>query len=205
MNVVAQSVLTPRSKTITGIPEAQAVSTAGVRVAVVEGEMMRASHSPESTNAWMSEICWSSSSPASEVRNSPISPASWRTFTCSCMVIQPVTRQGLETEALEKHTVASPPSRVNSPVSTHSGSIACSQGVAGSPSGAMSRWASWASYSDWTNHSSPEPSVVASSAGSVGVSVVQPVARSSPRAAAAARARRVVCMVRNLLLMRERQ
>ncbi len=145
MKVTAQSVLTPRSKTITGMPESHAVWTAGVRVAVVEGETMSASHSPESTNAWMSEICCSSSSAASEWRNSPISPDSWRTSTCCCMVIQPVTRQGLETEAFEKHTVASPPSRAKPAVSTHSGSMAWSHGAAGSPSGSISRWASCSS------------------------------------------------------------
>ena len=58
------------------------------------------------------------------------------------MVIQPVTRHGLETEALEKQSVVSPPSLANSAVSTHSGSMAWSQGSRPSPSGSTSRWAS---------------------------------------------------------------
>ena len=40
MKVVAQSVFTPRSKTMTGTPLSQAASTAGVRVAVVDGEIV---------------------------------------------------------------------------------------------------------------------------------------------------------------------
>ncbi|MFD2024358.1 hypothetical protein [Promicromonospora aerolata] len=111
-------------------------------VAVVDGEMMIASQSPASTNAWMSEICLLSSSAASETRNSPITPSSWSTSTCCCMVIQPVTRHGLETDALEKHSVLSPPSLANSPVSTSSGSMAWSHGWSAGPSGSMSRWAS---------------------------------------------------------------
>ena len=46
-----QSVLTPRSNTMTGTPLAHAASTAGVRVAVVDGETMMASQSPASTKA----------------------------------------------------------------------------------------------------------------------------------------------------------
>ena len=64
----------------------QAASTAGVRVAVVDGETMIASQSPESTNAWMSEICLLSSSAASATRNSPM-PSSVSTSTCCCIVI----------------------------------------------------------------------------------------------------------------------
>ena len=107
--------------------------------------MIRAPQSPSATNDSMSEICLLSSSPASAVRNSLMTPFSLSTSTCCCMVVQPVTRQGLETEALEKQSVWGP-SAANSAVSTIScGSIICSQGVAGSPSGAMSRWASWLS------------------------------------------------------------
>ena len=45
MNVTGQSVLTPRSKTMTGT-FSQAASTAGVSVAVVFGETMSASQLP---------------------------------------------------------------------------------------------------------------------------------------------------------------
>ena len=46
MNVVAQSVSTPRSKTITGLPVSHARSTAGVIAAVELGEMTNASQLP---------------------------------------------------------------------------------------------------------------------------------------------------------------
>ena len=46
MNVVAQSVSTPRSNTTTGLPVWQARSTAWVRAAVELGEMTNASHFP---------------------------------------------------------------------------------------------------------------------------------------------------------------
>ena len=46
MNVVAQSVSTPRSKTTTGLPVSQARSTPGVIAAVELGEMMKASQLP---------------------------------------------------------------------------------------------------------------------------------------------------------------
>ncbi len=48
MNVVAQSVSTPRSNTTTGLPVSQARSTAGVIAAVELGEMMKASQLPSS-------------------------------------------------------------------------------------------------------------------------------------------------------------
>ena len=43
MNVVAQSVSTPRSNTTTGLPVSQARSTAGVMAAVELGEITKAS------------------------------------------------------------------------------------------------------------------------------------------------------------------
>ena len=46
MNVVGQSVCTPRSNTITGLPVSQARSTAGVIAAVELGEMMKTSQLP---------------------------------------------------------------------------------------------------------------------------------------------------------------
>ncbi len=46
MNVVAQSVSTPRSKTMTGLPVSQARSTPGVIAAVELGEMTKASQLP---------------------------------------------------------------------------------------------------------------------------------------------------------------
>ena len=110
-------------------------------MAVVDGEMMMASQSPASTNAWMSEICLLSSSAASETRNSLMTPSDFSTSTCCCIVMKPVTRHGLDTEALEKHRVCAPV-LANSVVSVISGSIAWSHGVAESPSGSTSRWAS---------------------------------------------------------------
>src|SRR5690625_5142250 len=214
MKVTAQSVLTPRSKTITGTPLSQASSTAGVRVAVVEGEMMRAPQSPSEMNDWMSEICWLSSSAASATRNSPITPSSWSTETCSCIVMNPVTRQGLETEALEKHRSCGP-STANSVVSTISStSIICIQGSLSSPSGSISIWASSRSKSARTKNSpssvpasSDSPDSPASSAtaawsssatgSSVGASVVH-AARASPRTASeliSNRLRRIVTLL----------
>ncbi len=186
-----QSLFTPRSKTITGTPLSQAVSTAGVNVAVVDGEMMMASQSPESTNAWMSEICWLSSSAASEEEKPPIRPSSISASACWRMVMEPVTRQGLDTEALEKQTWAfSGSSMANSAVSIHSGSIAWAQGSSSGASGVISRWASCASNSAWSNHSAsgvvaapfspPAPSAPS------GASVVQAVS-SRVRPAAPAR------------------
>ena len=46
MNVTAQSVSTPRSKTMTGLSVLHARSTAGVIAAVEFGEMMKPSQSP---------------------------------------------------------------------------------------------------------------------------------------------------------------
>ena len=46
MNVVGQSVSTPRSNTMTGLPVSQARSTAGVIAAVEFGEMMKTSQLP---------------------------------------------------------------------------------------------------------------------------------------------------------------
>ena len=46
MNVVGQSVWTPRSNTMTGLPVSQARSTAGVIAAVEFGEMMKTSQLP---------------------------------------------------------------------------------------------------------------------------------------------------------------
>ena len=46
MNVVGQSVWTPRSNTMTGLPVSHARSTAGVSAAVEFGEMMKTSQLP---------------------------------------------------------------------------------------------------------------------------------------------------------------
>src|ERR671910_2125850 len=99
MNVTGQSVLTPRSNTITGT-FLQAASTAGVRVAVVFGEMISASHLPPARSS-MSEICLSSLASASTARKLAISLWS---LTSSCIVVQPTWRHGLLTAAFEKQT-----------------------------------------------------------------------------------------------------
>ena len=46
MKVTGQSVLTPRSNTMTGLPVSQARSTAGVMAAVLLGEMRNTSQFP---------------------------------------------------------------------------------------------------------------------------------------------------------------
>src|ERR671917_1255493 len=98
MNVTGQSVLTPRSNTITGT-FLQAASTAGVRVAVVFGDTISASQLPPASSS-MSEICLSSLASASTALKLAISLWS---FTSCCIVVQPTWRQGLLTAALEKH------------------------------------------------------------------------------------------------------
>ena len=88
----------------------------------------------------MSEICLSSLASASTARKLAISLWS---LTSSCMVVQPTWRHGLSTEAFEKQ-MFQPLAflALYFPVETISGSMACVHGVAGSPSGSMSRWAS---------------------------------------------------------------
>ena len=76
MNVTGQSVSTPRSNTITGIPVSHACSTAGVNVAVVFGETISASHWSPRVRDWMSEICLSSLASASTALKSAISSPS---------------------------------------------------------------------------------------------------------------------------------
>ena len=105
MNVTGQSVLTPRSNTMTGMPVAHASSTAGVSVAVVLGETISASQ-PWPVNDSMSEICLSSEASASRAVNSAISGCS---STSACIVVQPTCRHGLSVAALEKHTFHPPP------------------------------------------------------------------------------------------------
>ena len=56
----------------------------------------------------MSAIWVLSSSSASRVSISEITPSSWSTFSCWFMVIQPVCRHGLEIEALAKQTFLAP-------------------------------------------------------------------------------------------------
>ena len=73
MNVTGQSVVTPRSNTITGMSLSHAASTAGVSVAVVFGATMMASHLPPEVIDSMSEICLSSFASASTTVNFAIS------------------------------------------------------------------------------------------------------------------------------------
>src|SRR5690606_16572299 len=93
------SVLTPRSKTITGIPLSHACSTAGVNVAVAFGETITASQPRDSTAA-TSLIGLSSLASAARTVHSAVASCN---STSACMVFQPTCRHGLSTEALEKH------------------------------------------------------------------------------------------------------
>jgi hypothetical protein len=143
MNVTGQSVSTPRSKTTTGMSDSHACSTAGVRVAVVFGDTISASHLPPETIDSMSEICLSSFASASTTVNLPISLWS---LTSSRIVLKPVWRHGLSFAALEKQMFQLPAlSVLYSDVSTISGSIACSHGLSAGPSGSIERCASWRS------------------------------------------------------------
>jgi hypothetical protein len=148
MNVTGHLVFTPRSNTITGIPLAQAASTAGVRVAVVFGETMRALHPPE-TSCWMSLICLSSLASASSTVNFVISGCR---VASACMVFQPTWRHGLSTEALEKQTSYGP-GLAYLAVSTMVGLSACSHGLSAGPCGVSPRRASCRSYSPWSKNS----------------------------------------------------
>jgi hypothetical protein len=67
------------------------------------------------------------------------------------MVVRPVTRHGLVTEALEKQ-MCHFPLLAYFVVSTMVGWIIWSQGVAGSPCGAIRRCAIWRSKSAWTKY-----------------------------------------------------
>ena len=153
MKVTGQSVSTPRSNTMTGMPVSHAASTAGVSVAVVLGDTISASQSPLPVSVSMSEICLSSAASASRTSNSAISGCS---STSACMVVKPTCRHGLSTEALEKHTFHGP-GVAYCAVSTISGSMACSHGASAGPSGSMSRMASWASISSWSKNSDSVP------------------------------------------------
>src|SRR2546423_247198 len=144
-NVTGQLVVTPRSKTATGTPVWHAFSTAGVSASVVFGEMMKALQFLVCRSA-RSEICWSSLPPASTTVKSLISGCS---FASAFIVVNPVTRHGLLTLALEKHTCHLPPGFAYFAVSTMDGWIICSHGAAGSPSGVTLRCAIWRSKSAW--------------------------------------------------------
>src|SRR5256885_8837765 len=142
--LTGQSVVTPRSNTITGTPVWQARSMAGVNALVVFGETISALQ-PLVCRSVMSVISLSSLPPASSTVNSLISGCS---FTSAFMVVRPVTRQGLSSAALEKHRCHLP-CFVYFAVSTMDGWIICSQGVFGSPCGAIRRCAIWRSKSAW--------------------------------------------------------
>src|SRR5438067_3229913 len=144
-NVTGQLVVTPRSKTTTGTPVAHAFSTAGVSASVVFGEMMNALQFLVCRSA-RSVICLSSLPPASTMVNSPISGCS---LTSAFIVVNPVTRHGLLTLALEKQTCHLPPGLAYFAVSTMDGWIICNHGWAGSPSGVTLRCAIWRSKSAW--------------------------------------------------------
>ena len=120
----------------------------------------------------MSAIWVLSSSSASRVSISEITPSSWSTFSCWFMVIQPVCRHGLEIEAFAKHTFLAPPD-LYSEVSVISPSMYCRYGSAGSPSNVAPRCSSCSSKTAWSNHSvsSPESSVSSAVASLVAVSV----------------------------------
>src|SRR5262245_26404323 len=96
-----------------------------------------------------SAICLSSFPPASTMVNSRISGCS---FASALMVVKPVTRQGLSVEALEKQICHLTPGLAYLLVSTGDGWIICSHGVAGSPCGAIRRWAIWRSKSAWLKY-----------------------------------------------------
>src|SRR6478736_4019 len=81
----------------------------------------------------MSAIWVLSSSPASRVSISEMTPLSCRSLSCWFMVIQPVWRHGLEIEALAKHAFCSPLA-LRSDVSVISPSMYCRYGVSASPS-----------------------------------------------------------------------
>src|SRR5436190_14417765 len=105
MNETGQSVVTPRSKSMTGMPDWQAFSTAGVRAAVVFGETIRESHFLPAIRSEMSEICLSSLPVASTAVKLAISGCS---LTSACMSFQPTTRHGLSTPALLKQRLKAP-------------------------------------------------------------------------------------------------
>ena len=132
MKETGQSVLTPRSNTITGSCW-QAVSTTGVRAAVVLGDTIRMSQSPDASRPLMSLICLLSEPSASMWMKRPM--LGWRSIW-ACMVVQPTTRQGLLTPALEKHTVQGP-SLAYALVSTQVGSMAWIQGWSAGPSASI--------------------------------------------------------------------
>jgi hypothetical protein len=130
---------------MTGTPVWHAFSTAGVSASVVFGEMMRALQFLVCRSA-RSEICLSSLLAASATVKLAISGCS---FTSAFIVVNPVTRHGLPTPALEKHRFHLPPGFAYFAVSTMDGWIIWSHGVAGSPSGVTLRCAIWRSKSAW--------------------------------------------------------
>src|SRR6266487_6254565 len=144
-NETGQSVVTPRSNTITGTPLRHAASTAGVKAVVVFGDTISASQ-PLVCRSARSEICLSSLLCASTTVKSPISGCS---FTSAFIVVRPVTRQGLSNAALEKHRCHFLLALAYVVVSTMAGWIICSHGVFGSPWGAIRRSAIWRSKSPW--------------------------------------------------------
>src|SRR5918992_1504702 len=132
----------------------------------------------------MSAIWVLSSSPASRVSISEMTPWSCSAWSCWFMVIQPVWRHGLEIEALAKHTFCAPLD-LNAAVSVISPSMYCSHGWSAGPSKVASRCSIWRSKSAWTNHSLAFP--------------VPPSLSSPPHpassASAAARARAALAVV----------
>src|SRR5690349_23649463 len=151
MNVTGQSVVTPRSKTMTGTSLLHAASTAGVSVLVVFGAMMIASHLPPDVSDSMSEICLSSFASASTTVNFAMSLS---LSAAAFMVFRPFWRHGLSDAAFEKQTFQ-PELFLDLyfAVSTISGSIICSHGVDASPSGVTDRCASCLSMSAWLKNS----------------------------------------------------
>ena len=117
---------------------------AGVSALVVLGETMSALQFFACRSA-MSLICLSSLPPASSTVKSVISGCS---FTSAFIVVSPVTRHGLSSAALEKHRCHLP-CLAYLAVSTMDGWIICSQGVFGSPCGAIRRCAICRSKSAW--------------------------------------------------------
>src|SRR6266700_6120498 len=131
MKETGQSVVTPRSKSITGRPAWQALSTAGVRAAVVFGDTISASHFLPAIRSDMSEICLSSLPVASTAVKLAISGCS---FTSACMSFQPTTRQGLSTPALLKQRLKFP-AFLYLVVSVIVGLMDCSHGWSAGPVG----------------------------------------------------------------------
>src|SRR5205807_468084 len=99
--------------------------------AVVFGETIRMSQLPLDTKALMSEICLSSLPCASATLNEAMSALSWA--TSAFMVVQPTTRQGLPTSALEKQSLYGP-GFLYFDVSAIVPPMCCSQSLSAGPS-----------------------------------------------------------------------